>query len=404
VKRQRGQGVPVIVLGQSDLTTLGVLRNLSQRGLAAYCICAVKGFVKYSRWYKPLIKKIPSADSSNHLPALLKKALAAGIQKAVLIPCSDNWTLQAAKLGPELLSRFPASIPPLDSLISLVDKGLLAGVLGKTGIPHPHTCIVHCVHDLGLISRKPKDHWFLKPRDSQSFKMHFGRKAFQVQSLEDATARYKEISAAGFAVVLQEYVQGPETHHYFIDGFVDRNRTIKAAIARQRIRMFPRDFGDSSYFTSIPLETIKEAMDWIRTLFNHIPYRGIFSAEFKKDENDQQFKLLEVNTRPWSYIEFATECGVDTSYMAYLDALGMEIPSNSTHKTGKSAYLFPNELYAGILKIRSGRLKPTAWLKSLAKAKPMLFRLSDPLPACAFYGEKFRNLMRKSITGKDRAA
>jgi predicted ATP-grasp superfamily ATP-dependent carboligase len=395
VKRDNGHEVPVIILGQSDLSTLGVLRNLSQRGLTAYCISSVKGFVKYSRWYKPITKKIPSITSSDQLTVLLKKILAAGIPKAVLISSSDNWSLQAAKLGPELSTQFPSSIPPWESMVSLMDKGLLADVLEKYRIPHPQTSIVHDARDLERISQKPNGHWFLKPRDSQSFKMHFGRKAFQVKSLQDAKTRYKKISDAGFNVVLQEYVQGPANQHYFVDGFIDRKRSIKAIFARQRIRMFPEDFGDSSYFTSIPLESVKEAISWIEKLFGEVHYRGIFSAEFKKDEKDSQFKLLEVNTRPWSYIEFATECGVDVSHMAYLDALEKEFPNISKYKTEKSAYLFPNELYAGIQMIRSGRLKFATWLKSLAKAKPMIFSLRDPLPAFAFYGAKIFNVLRK---------
>ena len=32
MKRQYGHEIPVIVLGQSDLSTLGVLRNVSQKG------------------------------------------------------------------------------------------------------------------------------------------------------------------------------------------------------------------------------------------------------------------------------------------------------------------------------------------------------------------------------------
>jgi len=47
----------------------------------------------------------------------------------------------------------------------------------------------------------------------------------------------------------------------------------------------------------------------------------VFSAEFKFDERDGLFKILEVNARPWWYVDFAARCGVDVCRMAYRDAL-----------------------------------------------------------------------------------
>ena len=53
-----------------------------------------------------------------------------------------------------------------------------------------------------------------------------------------------------------------------------------------------------------------------------VSYRGIFSAEFKCDDRDGFFKILEVNARPWWYVEAAACAGMDVCSMAYHDALG----------------------------------------------------------------------------------
>ena len=51
----------------------------------------------------------------------------------------------------------------------------------------------------------------------------------------------------GLDVMLQEYIPGPPTCHYMVEGFVDRIGRPVARFVRQRLRMFPPDFGDSTY-------------------------------------------------------------------------------------------------------------------------------------------------------------
>ena len=60
----------------------------------------------------------------------------------------------------------------------------------------------------------------------------------------------------------------------------------------------------------------------------------MFSAEFKLDPRDGRFKLLEVNTRPWWYVDFAARCGVDVCTMAYRDALGEGVDTVESYRTG----------------------------------------------------------------------
>ena len=73
--------------------------------------------------------------------------------------------------------------------------------------------------------------------------------------------------------------------------------------------MHPPDFGNSSYMVSVPLQEAAGAVDTLRTIMGHTGFRGIFSAEFKRDADDGLFKLLEVNIRPWWYVEFNQRFG-----------------------------------------------------------------------------------------------
>ena len=181
--------------------------------------------------------------------------------------------------------------------------------------------------------------------------------------------------------MLQEYVPGPPTAHYFVDGFVDRTGVVRALFARRRIRMFPTDFGNSSMMVSVPLEEAAEAAGSLERLFAGIGYRGTFSAEFKRDPRDGAFKLLEVNSRPWWYIGFAAHCGVDVSVMIYRDALGLPVETVTGYKVGERCVLLPQDFRAYRAIRRADGLSFVSWVRSWIGATPSIFQRSDPLPA-----------------------
>ena len=98
--------------------------------------------------------------------------------------------------------------------------------------------------------------------------------------------------------------------------------------------MFPTDFGNSTYLISVPLERLSPAMESLERILRAVHYRGIFSAEFKRDHRDGKFKILEINARPWWYIGFAIDSGVNVVEMAYRDALGLPVTTNATYRPG----------------------------------------------------------------------
>ena len=98
---------------------------------------------------------------------------------------------------------------------------------------------------------------FLKPRDSQAFRRRYGVKALRFRTPSEAIALALEARQTGLELMLQQYIPGPPTRHYMVEGFVDRTGRICARFVRQRLRMFPPDFGDSTYMVSVPLDHVR---------------------------------------------------------------------------------------------------------------------------------------------------
>ena len=126
--------------------------------------------------------------------------------------------------------------------------------------------------------------------------------------------------------------------------------------------------------------------EFLDHLLASIPYRGIFSAEFKYDHRDSTFKILEINARPWWYVEFAARQGVDVCRLAYLDALELPVESIQSYAIGRRCVYLPTDLHA-YRELRSTHaIGLLSWIRSWVGADNALFVWDDPGPALACAG------------------
>lgn len=376
-------GRPVLLLG-SGLTVLGVLRILHAAGAEVLAPPDVDPLPQRSRLYRPGPAALAGAT-----PATLAARLGALPDSTVLLPCSDSWLRAVGGLLPELSRRFPASVASLEALETLTDKSLLARALDRLELPHPHTLSPVTPDHLASVPDEILTFSFLKPADSQAFFARFGAKAFRITGRSEAVERLAQCAAAGFSMVLQEYVAGPPVNHYYIEGFIDREGITRARFARRRLRMYPPDFGNSTFMVSVPLRDVSDGVEALDVLLADLRYRGIFSAEFKRDDRSGRLKLLEVNARPWWYVEFAARCGVDVCRLAVLDALGDPVPDITRYAVGRRCVYPYYDFLAARAEWRAGRLGLLTWVRSWLGAQQPVFRWSDPWPALGEIGRAF---------------
>jgi len=377
--------VPV-VLGVGP-TALGVMRCLGRNGLRPFLVVRSGDLAKLSRWTggRCLLLDGPgSAEDVLDLPRRL------GVDRVVVVPCTDEWTKIVSGLLPH--ETILGSVAPREVVDLLIDKLAFAETLSRFDVPGPRTTPVRCESDLEEVELEGT---FLKPRQSQLFAQHYHRKAFTFENMTEAEQALRLMTDVGLEGVLQEYVPGPPTAHYFIDGFARSDGSIASLFARRRIRMFPLDFGNSTLLVSVPLDEVRQAADALVRLLVGIGYHGVFSAEFKLDPRDGLFKILEVNSRPWWFVEYASLCGVDVCGMAYRDALGLPVDEVLSYKVGVRGIFLPQDVLAFRELRRSGSLSTLDWLRSIAGAKATVFEWSDPLPGIALPLIYFRSRRRR---------
>ena len=188
--------------------------------------------------------------------------------------------------------------------------------------------------DLAAIPDEVLAGGFLKPRDSVAFFGTFRQKAFDFQGRAEAEAAARPHPAAGLAMLLQEYIPGPADRTTSSMASSPAMASFAVLFARRRLRIHPPRFGNSTAMISVPLDEVRDAVTSLEALAPQVGLRGIFSAEFKRDPRDGRFKLIEVNPRPWWYVEFAATCGADVCVPAYRDALGLPAAPARSYRVG----------------------------------------------------------------------
>jgi predicted ATP-grasp superfamily ATP-dependent carboligase len=371
--------VPTIAVGRG-YTGLGMLRSLAGTGIPTYGACPSDDVAARSRWFRPTPGPVhwdgsPGADAMRFLQDM-------PLATAVLIPGADDAALWLSDIPNSPLSdRFKVSSSSRETLEILQDKSRFGQFLAQIDIPHPRTFTISSFDDIAAIPFAELDRVFIKPADSQLFSRVTGEKGVWAEDRSKFMEVWHKLDERGFKLIAQEYVPGSAADHYFIDGFRDRNGGFPGLFARRRERFFPPDFGNTTSARSIPLSDVEGALKDLTRLLEKLNYRGIFSAEFKRDARNGEFRLLEINTRAWWYVEFAMRCGVNVCKMAYEDALELPVtPASRDYLVGASCVNLVSDIRSVLAQDPATRGPLMRTLGQWARSYYHVFRMDDPGP------------------------
>lgn len=322
------------------------------------------------------------------------------VDQGVLFPSSDADVLAVARLPRDLKARFPCSLSAASALDHVLDKGKLLKVLEAQAVPHPRTVVIEGPDDDIAQAYIDPDRAFIKPRDSQEFIRRFGTKAIRPTGPDDLRAKVEWMTGNGLDIMIQEYIPGPPANHYFVDGFMDADGVVRARLCHRRLRMFPSEFGDSTAMTTLAPDTLAPAVERVEEVLGLLAYRGMYSAEFKLDDRDGVLRLLEINARPWWYLEFAARCGLDVVLMAYRDALGLPVADAFSAKEGRHMVHPSNDAAAWRALRLSGEGRRMDHLRSLIRSDWAMFASDDPLPAVTDIGASMLQAFKRRLGGR----
>ncbi len=377
VTRGGSEQVPALIFG-AHIAALGVLRVLSTRGIPCYVVDETSNIITGSRWYRPAERKLAETYDSGVLAEYLQSLR---LPRAVLIPCSDNWSLAVSGLPAAMRERFLTSIPPHETVQTFVDKDRFRALVERLDIPRPRSIPLRGPEDLEHFTDDQLRNAFFKPTEPQLHQAHFGTKGSFVESRQAAERLMRVASAAGISFLVQEWIAGNMAATVLVEGFVDHNGRIVGMVARRRLRVAPPMIGNTVSSVTIPLSEVEGALPGLRRLLAETRYRGGFNVEFKFDVRDGAFKILELNARPAWYVATIASAGLDIPWSIYLDAQGLPVESPAVYRAGRYGLYEFRDAVALMRYVKALRLPEGAVLGPWIWGDHTVFWWSDPMPA-----------------------
>ncbi|MCF6136799.1 hypothetical protein [Pseudalkalibacillus berkeleyi] len=300
------KGVPVIALDREDRGLAFSSKYVKHRGVCPNPVVAEKAFIQY-------LMDIGPAFS----------------QKCVLIPSMDEWALSFAKYADQLSEYYIWPFSSYETIEQILDKSQLYERANELGVPVPgYSKLTDSnIHELPNQLSFPM---VLKPINKRAFYDAFQEGLFIASDQKEYVEMTKKAKEAGLDLIAQEFVDVQRDGYVTIAVYMDGEQNLRGALAGRRLEIYPPRSGTTCLVESIQAP---ELTDRAVAVLKDFSYEGIAECEFLYDEKDGEYKLLDINTRPWKWIGLPIHCGVNLPHLLYSYVNG-EPYSNLNPKNG----------------------------------------------------------------------
>jgi predicted ATP-grasp superfamily ATP-dependent carboligase len=303
----------VLVLG-GYTAGLAVIRALGRRAIPVSCVYSTeKEVARHSKFLDATFCSPAPEEETSFLDYLL--SLARSHPKSLLIPTSDETLAAVARGKNRLAEHFDVACMEFSRVDLALDKRKTAECASKHHIPAPRTFSPESTRELKACAEAIGYPCLVKPTSSYAHFKTFGRKMTKVHSVTELVDVWRESAEASVDVVLQEFIPGPDTGGVNYNAYFRNTDPIAECTAR-KVRLDPPALGFPTVVTS---RHIPEVVDLGRRVLRSFGLSGFSCTEFKFDDRDRQYKLMEINARPNMSGALSIACGVDFPHITYDD-------------------------------------------------------------------------------------
>jgi D-aspartate ligase len=241
---------------------------------------------------------------------------------APIFPTNDELLNAIGKVRERLGGRFLYPFPSWDLLGPIQTKRYQVDRAQAFGVPHPRTSFEPTA-ELGFPV-------LVKPSDPAPFQRAFRRHSFRCETIGELEAAFER--ALPYDPLVQEFIPGGDDALYTLGAYVSAEGEAIGVFSGRKLRQTPPGAGTCRVGEAVWIdEVVEQGLHYLRGL----GYHGLAQVEFKLDERDGRYKLMEINPRLWQWHGLAAACGVDLVDLAYRQLLGQPV----TPKRGNGARL-----------------------------------------------------------------
>ena len=279
------------------------------------------------------------------------------------------------RLEPALRYPFVSS----EVVDSLVDKGRLHELCREHGTPTPRTLEATSVENGRAFGREVAYPLVVKGRAT------FGHDPIasvtivrDEQELDDLVHRSLEQRGAP---VLQELLPWSRFADWIFHGYFDARSRCTFGMTAVKLLQHPRQGGRTVVAACVQNHKLSAiATD----LFRGIGYRGIVDCDFRYDQREGTYKLLDANPRVGANFRTSVDTsGTDVVRALYLDQTGRPVPTGMP--LSRRRWLLETDFPSTWGYVREGDLTPRQWLGTLRHVEEVAwFAPHDTRPFAAF--------------------
>jgi len=334
---------PVLILGLF-YGALGIARSLGKRGVAVYGIDTEK---KPVAAYSKYIHRLHAPKKDEKLRDFLVNFSKQFKKKPVLYVTGDTYILFILKYQ-KLLSKYFFYPDHFETVQKLVSKVGTARLFNDLKINSPSTRVIkRNTQSLpqGFKSRFPA---ILKPdyhhvwESEQDIRTYIGPglRVKYLRDLFELQETVPKLSPFG-DMVLQEFVPGPSENCFYYIGYRNKNKGIVASFVARKMRTLPDTMGSETMLQSVWMPDLLRAGDQLLDCLDYVGHAGI---DFKYSEDDNSYKVIEINCRFGINDAFMADYGIDLPYVYYSDLQGIDILPERDYAEGIAWYDFERDL------------------------------------------------------------
>ncbi len=369
---------PAVVLGMFE-TGLGVARSLGRAGIRVVGLDHRPRPGFHSRYVEGSFCPEPVSAPEAFLDHLTRIGKAAE-RKPVLFATADEFLLPVSRARERLEQSFLMNVPDAPLLESIADKYLQYELARDADIPVPATVVLETRSDVVQLRQGFPFPAFIKAREVTSWRREVGGsvKGFIANTPQELESQVDDLLARGLVVLAQELIPGPDTSHYKACCYVSRHGQVVRAFSLRKLRQHPPGAGFGSLVESV---YEPEVMALGKRFLEAIGYRGVGSAEFKRDPRDGKLKLIELNPRFWQQNALAARCGVDFALAQYQDLTGEVSPQTTDYERDVKWLNLFADLDSFRLYRQRGEINFGRWIRELRGPKVYSnYSADDPIP------------------------
>jgi D-aspartate ligase len=359
--------------------SLGVVRSLGRRGVPVWVLSDAHRLAATSRYCQRSLPW-PLGGEAKQVQFLLNLARREDLDGWVLFPSEDESAALIARYHDVLAARFRLTSPNWEVIRWAYDKRLTYQLAEQVGVDYPWTyypadreCLRTLACEFPVV---------LKPAIKQDFNAFTHAKAWLApdrRALLDGYASAARLVAPEL-IMVQERIPGSGAAQYSYAALCQNGRVLVSLVVR-RTRQYPLEFGRASSFVeSVEEPAVEESAE---RLLQAIGYSGLVEVEFKRDERDGRYKLLDLNPRVWGWHTLGQRAGVDFSYLTWQWVNEGAIPRLRGVPGARWIRLL-TDVPAAVAALWRGETSLWEYLSSLRLPLELaIYASDDPLPALA---------------------